>query len=86
MSFKRSRLVVLALALLALGFALTAPEITLPVQAQSCTHGATRWVGAGCCPCNVTKLKLQWCRNGVWTDTGTTDCRQGSCCAFPCCV
>lgn len=42
-------------------------------EAAACTHGATRWTYNGCCGTR-TSLKLEWCRNGVWVDTGTRDC------------
>lgn len=45
-----------------------------PAQAAACTHGATRWLYSGCCQTR-TFYKLQWCRNGVWVTTTTTDCR-----------
>lgn len=56
-------------------------------EAASCSQGQTRWVSAGCCPCNVLKKKLQACNSsGQWVDTGYTDCFWGQCCAYPCCV
>ena len=67
--------------LLALGATsgLFAPK---PAEAAACTHGATRWWYEGCCGTTFnpgTKFRLQWCKNGTWTNTTTTDCRLGGC-------
>jgi hypothetical protein len=83
-----SRRVLLALAAIAvLALTMTASLLTPNAEAAACTHGATRWVKIGCCACNLdTNKKLQACNNGVWVDTGYTQCfSTGSCCSSPCC-
>jgi hypothetical protein len=81
MAMAIATLVVFSAVLLNLGIT---PQLA---EAAGCTHGNTRWITIGCCPCNDTfNKKLQSCNNGVWVDTGHTQCFwTGSCCAFPCC-
>lgn len=90
MSFiKRSnRLIVLFAVLVAFSALFTVVSFPPPAEAQSCSHGATRWITIGCCACNwATNKKLQSCNNGVWVDTGYTQCfSTGSCCRTPCCT
>lgn len=65
------------LALVALGSTTTGPTLLSigTAEAASCTtHGSTRWIYEGCC-INTTKYRLQWCSNGTWVNTATTDCR-----------
>lgn len=73
-------------AIFVLSLALAASFVPL-AEAAGCTHGATRWVNNGCCACNYeTNRKLQSCNNGVWVDTGYSQCfNTGSCCKSPCC-
>ncbi|HEV2844815.1 MAG TPA: hypothetical protein VG477_08220 [Thermoanaerobaculia bacterium] len=84
---KSNRLIVLLAVLVAISALFTIVPFTPPAEAQSCTHGSTRWITIGCCACNwATSKKLQSCNNGVWTDTGYTQCFEtGSCCRTPCC-
>ncbi|HSS52901.1 MAG TPA: hypothetical protein VLX28_28490 [Thermoanaerobaculia bacterium] len=69
---------VLACTVLLIALAATAMSlIAVPnAEAASCSpQGATRWLYNGCCAGSRTAYLLQWCNNGVWTNTTTTDCR-----------
>jgi hypothetical protein len=63
------------LAFLAFTSTTTGPSLMSTAEAASCTtHGSTRWLYEGCC-IGKTKYRLQWCNNGTWVNTTTTDCR-----------
>lgn len=90
MTIKHSKIATVMLVALLAVTCLGLLSILLPppdVEAFACSHLSTRWVSAGCCACNNTKLKLQWCDHGTWKDTGTTTCNWGQCCnpSQPCC-
>ena len=69
-------------------FVLVLMVVAIMPAYAACTQGQTQWRTTGCCACNSAYQQTLWsCNNGVWVNTGYSQCNNyGSCCKFPCCV